>query len=89
MPVINTNAISNMILGGQTVNDALSGNILPSLNSLREQHKMKSPMDKKKDKNRFIISKKTKKEFGLKDAEIPMNMRTELDDNTNYVNHVD
>lgn len=44
---------------------------------------------KRNDKNRFILSKATKDEFGLKDSDVPMSMRQKLDDSYHYTNHVD
>lgn len=44
---------------------------------------------RRNDKNRFIISKATQNEFGLKDSDVPMSMRRKLDESVNYTNHVD
>lgn len=49
-----------------------------------------SPKPKKKpDANRFIISKETQKEFKMKDHEIPINMRMELEPGFVYKDHID
>ena len=44
---------------------------------------------RKNDNNRFVFSKATQDEFGIKDQDVPINMRRELDDTVNYTNHVD
>ena len=44
---------------------------------------------RKNDNNRFVFSKATQDEFGIKDQDVPLNMRRELDDTVNYTNHVD
>lgn len=41
------------------------------------------------DKSRFIFSTETKKEFKLKQKDIPVFMRDTIKDNSGYVNHVD
>ena len=45
---------------------------------LNESKHKKNAGTKQGDKNRFIISKETKKEFKLKDEDIPANMREEI-----------
>jgi DUF1680 family protein len=41
------------------------------------------------DKSRFIFSTETKKEFKLKQIDIPVFMRDTIKDDSGYVNHVD
>ena len=41
------------------------------------------------DKNRFVLSKATQQEFGLKDRDVPPSMRPVLDQALQYTNHVD
>ena len=41
------------------------------------------------DKSRFIFSGDTKKEFKMKDVDIPVFMRETIRTDSGYVNHVD
>lgn len=53
---------------------------------------IKEPKLKKKkdtDKNRYVLSQATQKEFNIKTSEIPMHMREEPSENMNFTNHVD
>lgn len=51
--------------------------------------RMRKDKKNRKDKNRFVLSKATQQEFGLKDRDVPPSMRPVLDQTSQYTNHVD
>ena len=43
---------------------------------------------KMQDKNRFVFSKETQKEFKIRTKDIPKNNRQDLDDSAHYTDHI-
>ena len=60
------------------------------LDALKKKREKEAALAKlRNDKSRFIFSNETKKEFKLKQKDIPVFMRDTIKDDAGYVNHVD
>ena len=70
---------------GDTTSNQLK---LPQLVGINQQSNSLSTKKKQPKAARFIFSKETKKEFGLKEVDIPVQMREELDKNA-FNDHVE